>query len=142
MNEKLRKKIIFACLALAIIWGFNNIDFGREKLPEEPTRTSGPEIQNQPQAESVSRQAFEERELQDWGQDPFRTKITARRAKPSGQWVVSGILYNKTSPLAYINAQPVKVGDTVDNARVVTIDKDFVTLEYEGNKQKIYVLEG
>ena len=142
MNDKLRKKIVYACLALAVIWGFYNIDFNDESVPEEQTRAAGAVLKSNPVLETVTPEELAAKENLDWGQDPFRTKVYSRRAKPAGQWVVSGILYNKTSPLAYINAQPVRKGDTVDNARVIDIEKDYVTLEYGGSKQKIYVLEG
>ena len=142
MNENLRRKIVYACLILAVVWGVYNIDFKKDTAPIEQTQTSRSEINRTQDTESLSTSAIEEKKLLDWGQDPFRTKTTIRRTKPAGQWVLSGILYNKTSPLAYINAQPVRVGDTVDRAKVIEIEKDFVTLEYGGNKQKIFVLEG
>jgi len=142
MSEKLRRKIVYTCLVLAVIWGVYNIEFEEDTAPEAQTQTSGTEIKKPQETESISFKAIEEKKSLSWGQDPFRTKITTSRSQPAGQWVLSGILYNKTSPLAYINAQPVRVGDTVDKAKVIKIEKDFITLEYRGNKQKIFVLEG
>ena len=125
MSEKLRRKVVYACLVLAVIWGVYNIEFEEDTAPEAQAQTSGAEIIKPQETESVSLKAIEEKKTLAWGQDPFRTTITTRRSQSAGQWVLSGILYNKTAPLAYINAQPVRVGDTVDRAKVIKIEKDF-----------------
>lgn len=46
-----------------------------------------------------------------------------------------GIFYSPTRPSALINGKPVFVGNVVSGARVVTIERDSVTVEFEGERR-------
>ncbi|MEW6303340.1 MAG: hypothetical protein AB1705_07715 [Verrucomicrobiota bacterium] len=45
---------------------------------------------------------------------------------------VQGIFYSKTRPTALINGKPVFIGDKVDGAKIIRIERDTVTVEFEG----------
>ncbi len=47
---------------------------------------------------------------------------------------LQGIFYRPANPSAVINAKVVYVGDKVEQARVLAIEKDEVTIEYKGQK--------
>jgi hypothetical protein len=44
--------------------------------------------------------------------------------------------------MAFLNDRTVGVGDTVDEARVVAIDRETVTLEYRGRRIVLTVSKG
>jgi len=142
MNEKTRKKIVFAVLIIAVIWGYFNYE-----RPEKPVVNPTPSkitraAADSPQKTTLAGDLIEEKNTAAWGSDPFRIKNGKQVTRQGGNWVVTGILYHEITPLAYINRTPVCVGDTIDNARVKKIEKNYVTLQYNGQEVKIYFAEG
>lgn len=146
MKESTRKKAVYVVSALALIWALANMDNSENITPEIP-EAARPEIASKvlPSADKLVINVVEKQKLA-WGTDPFRhkkapnVKPTSRATKPV--WKLGGILYNSTSPVAYINKKAIRVGDIVNNARVVAIDKKSVTLELEGNRFTIKVTRG
>jgi hypothetical protein len=57
-------------------------------------------------------------------------------------WSLTGIIDNGSTPLAFINGKMVKVGDLVDQARVVKIEKHKVTLSHNGTEIFLRVNKG
>ncbi|MCK9572331.1 MAG: general secretion pathway protein GspB [Candidatus Omnitrophica bacterium] len=47
---------------------------------------------------------------------------------------VNGLVWGSDSPLAIINGQVCKVGDTIENARIESIDKNGVVIEFDWRK--------
>lgn len=146
MKESTRKKAVYVVSALALTWALANMDNSENITPEIP-EAARPEIASKvlPSANKLVINVVEKQKLA-WGTDPFRhkkapnVKPTSRATKPV--WKLGGILYNSTSPVAYINKKAIRVGDIVNNARVVAIDKKSVTLELEGNRFTIKVTRG
>lgn len=141
MSEILRKKVLYGVLALAIVWGAYNFDFGgTERKPDNVPQATA-EIS--PSAVTDAREQIDVAEYLDraWGPDPFRTEShTVPRAKESRpSWELSGIVYHPSRPLAVINKKTVTVGDTVDRATVVGIDRREVTIRFEGRNVTLRV---
>jgi hypothetical protein len=82
-----------------------------------------------------------------WGKDPFRAPARVRKtgpvaAAPQKEWIVAGILYNPSKPMAYVNGRAVGVGDVVEGAEIVSIERKQVTLIYRGNQFTVAVNKG
>ncbi len=142
MNEKTRKKIVFAALIIAVIWGYFNYEHPEKPVANPTLLKVTPTATGSPHKTSLAGDLIEEKNAAAWGNDPFRIKNGKQVTRQGGNWVVTGILYHETTPLAYINRTPVRVGDTIDNARVQKIEKNYVTLQYNGQEVKIYFAEG
>jgi type II secretory pathway component PulC len=88
----------------------------------------------------------EQQAKEPWGADPFRVK--ARSGKKNGKarkkprWQLSGILYNNQHPVAIINKRQVRTGETINDAKVLKIDKKAVTLEHNGKQMTLTVTKG
>ena len=150
MNEQLRKKLIFVALGLAIVWAAFNV--GSKKsvaptnsqattiLPLSPVTAGSASAKVAPTIDTLALIAA------DWGDDPFHGTMTRSsrnyRSTPVLSWKLTGIMYSHNQPLAYINHKMVKIGDLVDNARVVTIDRDTVTLEHNNRTITLTVSRG
>jgi hypothetical protein len=140
MTEARRKKIVYAALVLAIIYGTYNFTVGRKPLQVTPPATIKPIS-----ADSLALLARDSLDISDisaapWGRDPFGTRRIS--AAPTRLWELKGIVYSETAPLAYINGHRVGINQRVDGARVVRIDRKKVTLEFNGRSFDIYVIEG
>ncbi|MCX6830026.1 MAG: hypothetical protein NT002_12215 [candidate division Zixibacteria bacterium] len=134
MNPKKRKYIIYTLFALAVIYGLTNL------------RSNNPEtnMSSQPAPVAADRAAIVPPSNQidiarynslPWGNDPFvRGTIAAGPADiPTGPiWELGGILYDDINPAAIINSRIVRVGQSIDGARVLRINKKMVTLEKDG----------
>lgn len=59
---------------------------------------------------------------------------TAQRAAAQPGWVLQSILVAPDRRVAVINGRSVRVGETVDGARVVGIDADRATLDAQGRR--------
>jgi thioredoxin-related protein len=55
-----------------------------------------------------------------------------RPQNPGGEPKLQGIVYSSSHPTAMINGSICEVGDTVKGARVIKIERETVTVEYEG----------
>lgn len=152
MSESTRKKVIFGILLIAIIWGYNNLkSTPKNNVPDKRsnvTATTAPAVGQaaKPTPAVPKLVNIEKKALEPWGEDPFRVEKNTRRVSTKSpqtqKWQLSGILYNSQTPVAIINNQQVKTGDTVDNARVLKIDRKAVMLEHNGTKMTITVTKG
>ncbi len=149
MSESTRKKVIAAVMVLAILWGYQSLKPGAETKPESDrpvvaaVQAAAPKPRS---AEPPKLVNIEQKVKEPWGNDPFRVVHDARKVdkRPlrARLWQLSGILYNERAPAAVINKQQVRVGDTVDDARVLEIKKKSVTLEHKGKQMTITVTKG
>lgn len=149
MSESTRKKVIGAVMVLAIIWGYYNLKPGSkpntqiERPIAAAVQTAAPKPRS---AEPPKLVNVEQKTQEAWGSDPFRVVSSPRksveRPHQARRWLLSGILYNEQSPTAIINKQQVKIGDTVDEARVLEINKKSVRLEHNGKEMTITVTKG
>jgi len=137
MSESVRKKIVFAALPLAIIWAVFNLPV-RKPVSPSGTAPSTPQVTapTQPGRPDPRLIDIEGEQAEPWGADPFRCDTYRSNAKPGTttrpEWVLGGIIYSQNDPLAFINNQTVQVGDQVDNATVIAIDKRSVIIECRG----------
>jgi hypothetical protein len=148
MNEKARKKIIFAILPLAVLWAAFNIPSEKEQpATGQPTAEMATEIPDvtliPPGAGLIN---VKDRASQPWGADPFRSNLyqsTADGLAPLPlEWTLKGIVYTEDNPLAFINRKSVRVGDIVNEAEVIAINKKSVILEYDGQEITLAVNKG
>jgi hypothetical protein len=145
MNDNLRKKVVFAILPLAIFWAVFNYP-SKETSPQPPIAAATisaktPQVAPSVQATVRSTPAVdvEARRRQPWGDDPFRSPghFSPRQSGGNDEstslaWALAGIVYSDQSPIALVNSHMVGVGDKVGSATVVAIDRESVTLEYQG----------
>jgi len=134
MNEATRKKILYVVLALAVVWGVTNIDRGTGKTKSKAAQsvaTPKPALSAKTGLESIN---IDEHLARPWGIDPFRIKhqAPAQRQAKQMNWILTGIVYNSSAPLAFINKKTVGIGDTIDGAKVVKIEKKQVSLQHDG----------
>ncbi len=144
MNEKRRKKIVYCILVVAVMWGaYNFPSEHRKKADVEVPETIQPQspISTAPPAGKMIN--VEQMVRAAWGADPFRARKSAGTAPVSApKWCLSGIVYNSRTPLAIINNRPVRAGDVVNNATVVSIKAKTVTLEHNGTRLTLTVSKG
>ena len=146
MSESTRKKILYTALVGAIIWGVYNF------VPESQINTAAttkPVVSRQtpPSATSASFATIDktinvaDMKLKEWGSDPFRArnKKTADKKAPKKVWKLSGIVFNDFNPLAIINGKSIGVGDMIEGAKVVKIERKKVVIEYAGNSISLRV---
>ena len=146
MNEQKRKKIIYGALILAIIYGtynfwpsdsqVNNTEKPKTIKPLTETNEIRPSGDNFIDVDSLKNIP--------WGADPFRSKtaVTAPAKASNINWVLTGIIFNKANPLAIINKKTVGIGDIIDRATVIAINRKDVTLEHNGKTYTLAVTKG
>ena len=66
-----------------------------------------------------------------------RPETTGVVAGPPPTLSVQGLIWGGNIPQAIVNNKVVKVGDTIDGAKVVTIEKDGVGIFYNGSEFKV-----
>jgi len=71
---------------------------------------------------------------------PVKTKEKSLPIQPP-KLVLKGIAWDKTEPLALINGQVVKEGNTIGGARILKIDFDRVVVRYRGKKFTFTLME-
>ena len=141
MTEKTRKSIVYLALVAAVGWGAYNFLGKRSTVEITAPETIQPASTQAAQTGAGDHPDILADSDRPWGSDPFRTRRTAPgRSGPS--WVLTGIVYNSTSPLAYINRKAVREGESVDNATVMKIERKSVTLKYQGSEFTIRVSRG
>lgn len=74
-------------------------------------------------------------------QDPMRPPnfSEAKTSASSPEWKVAEILIADERRIAIINDKPVKPGDRINGAKVVSIDTSYVTLSYKNKIFKRYL---
>ncbi len=151
MNERLRKGLVFSTLPIALIWAYFNL-FGKKPAV---TPTSDPAlatvaplsapISSAPASDSATVARLK---AQPWGNDPFRGRpahvstataatVSTQPTKTGGDnlsFVLSGIMFNTQNPIAYVNGRPVKVGQTINSAKVISIERKSVVLDLNGRR--------
>jgi type II secretory pathway component PulC len=145
MSDSLRKKIVFATLPLAILWAVFNYPSRKTNsqpaLVEPTASTETPVIASSEPTPANSRPTInvEAKRLEPWGDDPFRPvdqytrpRVGNHSESTSLAWALAGIIYSDKSPIALVNSHMVGVGDKIDSATVVSIDRESITLEYQG----------
>lgn len=158
MTEARRKKVMYGILVVAVIWGGWN--FSRPRTVSLPVADQS--IVAAVTAESTSVRPIptdlDLKRADAWGRDPFRSSSYRAKAVPVASsssvvaaepsnaprngWSLTGVIDNGTTPLAFINGKMVKVGDLVDQAKVVKIEKHKVTLSHNGNQFSLQVNKG
>ncbi|MEW5994914.1 MAG: hypothetical protein AB1744_11035 [Candidatus Zixiibacteriota bacterium] len=144
MTAQTRKKLVYLALAAAIIWGaYNNPFGGRTKRRIVEPEAAVDTVTAVPTAVHQQQIPVKEMTAKPWGADPFRpilkTQATAAR---TAEWRLTGILYHGETPLAIINGRPVRSGEVVDNARVVEIRRQSVTIDHKGSIVTLTVTKG
>jgi len=149
MNEKLRKALVYSLFGASIIWGVCNIFDNKKETATELPQTIQPDSSEALPLTGRTVINVEARRGDRWGSDPFqawRRKRTGTADTDENQqsagWVLTGIMYIPDNPLAYINWKSVRVGDMVDGARVISIDRKAVTLEQNGSRFTISISKG
>jgi len=145
MNKSLRKKIVFASLPLAIIWVVFNYP-SKKTTSQPPAPEATVSVETPLRAYNVQTPAgpiptidLRAGRKEPWGDDPFRSlghrsrrQAGANDESTSLAWALAGIIYSDQSPIALVNSHMVGIGDKVGSATVVAIDRESVTLEYQG----------
>jgi hypothetical protein len=140
MSESLRKKIVFATLPLAIVWALFNLLSQPEQSPQpESAQATPPPMAGIQHAKPSPIHIDVEQKLgESWGTDPFRSyrykNVANNNSRQGRKWVLGGIIYNNSAPIAFVNKKTVRVGDRLGEATVVAIDKKSVILEYRGRR--------
>ena len=153
MNERHRKMLIFAALPVALVWGYYDLIVKPKAVATPPSSIDTPSA-SAPAASVAQSDSLSSRiaaiKSESWGSDPFR--MGTRRIVPSYTapepkrndivWQLNGIIFNENTPFAYINGRSVKVGDIVNTAKVVAIDRKTVTLEVNGGRLTLTLRKG
>lgn len=146
MNERTRKMLIYLLFVVAVIWGIYSFPESKEQPVSEQVPVAVPASTPASAITTTATINVEEKKAETWGKDPFhsprKVRNSIRRTASPRQWNLSGILYNQELPLAYINGKAVKAGDTIDNAKVIDIDRKKVTLEYRGDRFTVSMKKG
>ncbi|MCK4606254.1 MAG: hypothetical protein KAU35_03045 [candidate division Zixibacteria bacterium] len=152
MSENTRKKVVYACFVIAVIYGSYNLLMGDdqpqmiEERQQQATNVSAAIHPAVPSPSSPELIVTDDMISAPWGADPFRDRVTPETAlspRPNDLvWVLDGIVYSDRSPMAIINKQMVRSGDTVDKARVIAIGRKTATLEHKGKQFTLTVSKG
>lgn len=136
MNEKLRKKIVYAVFVLACVWAYFSFSGDKTSL-RQPSRTiqstsiqpaSRPDVQPPTIKRDSLIIAYKNR---PWGKNPFYHSYQADESKEKAADIrlhLLGIIYKTTGGHALINNRVVGEGDEVEGYRVVQIARDSVVL--------------
>lgn len=145
MNEKFRKGLVFASLGFALIYGAANLIPSKEDRSKQLSLSEVTQLEaNRITPEAGSLINADSMASLSWGSDPFRGRQKESSVKTNGRksgigWHLSGILYSGNNPAAIINKKMVRIGDVVDKAKVIKIERKQVTLEYKGRRQTLSV---
>lgn len=145
MSESTRKKIVYAALVTAIIWGVYNFVPVTKSGTVVSSKTNVTQMAPEPKTASLTRIGktinVADMKQKGWGTDPFRAgkKSRAKIKAPKKVWKLSGIVFNETKPLAIINGKSVGVGDMIGDAKVIKIEREKVVIEYAGNSINLRV---
>ena len=149
MTEKTRKMLVFATLPIAVVWAVFNFPTKKQapvvsQPPVAPAALKAPAVPKAPVNAGLI--DVEQMESEPWGSDPFHTNyagsaVPDRPAAPQ-EWTLKGIVYAKDNPLAFINRQSVRVGDIVNDAEVVKINKNSVIIKHNDREITLTVNKG
>lgn len=68
---------------------------------------------------------------------PAEEQAVSAEKMPLPTLTVQGVIWGGIMPQAIINNKVVKTGDTIDEARIISIDKEGVTVFFQGRQVKI-----
>ncbi len=90
-----------------------------------------------PAQESASSRQIQRQEAHrlEWRRDPFTRAVSV---ESQGGMTLSGILWDADQPMAILNGQIVRVGETIEGYRVLEIAKDHVTVTDGTQVQQLY----
>ncbi len=148
MNGRTRKIIIFSTLPIALIWAYFTLSAKKTVVTpaSDPALTTVAPLSAPAQPAQIADTALISRiKSQSWGSDPFRgrtvyhaseTKSAPVAVKSDNQlsFVLSGIMFSAQNPVAYLNGRAVTVGQKVNSATVVSIERRAVILELGGRR--------
>ena len=146
MKANTRKMIVYGVSALAVLWAITNMS-GKGKgntqtdiQPISEQSIAGSAVTHVPE-KLIDIELYENTE---WGSDPFRSPVKTRtkQVQQTRNWVLSGIVFSPDQPMAIINKSTVGIGDMVDQAKVITIERKRVTLDYRGSQITLTVTKG
>ncbi len=148
MSES-KRRIYMSIVAFSIaIWAFNNFQ-GRGKVVAESLQKPLMEKQLKVAQKAIPLDFTFVKE-KPWGADPFYRRIanvsptsTSRtELTMENTYELKAIIFNSTSPSAFLNGRVVKTGDFVDGAKIIKISKRAVTLEVDGREVMVTVKRG
>ena len=144
MTDQTRKRLVYLTLPVAITWAAFNFPAGKNKpVAVENSSTIAPISTTTTARPAYDFINIDEQTATTWGADPFRRRVQSSvRTRHVQTWRLSGIVFGRRQPSAIINNRPVHTGDIIDNARVLTIDANSVTLEHNGSKLTLTVSKG
>lgn len=151
MTERTRQKVIAGVMIASLIWaGVNYNSDTKKEQPVEQAKTIQPLDASKVKSTQhiLSKNITDEYSKKSWGRSPFVSTYsltqsgTTAFAPETVGWNLSGIMFNKTSPVAVINKRPVKVGEIVDRAEVLAIEKDEVIIKIDDKQIKLKVSKG
>ncbi len=135
MNETWRKRIIFGLLVVTVIWGYFALIAPQDKTtpvtPPEATATAPAQLATMSKPE-ISDSLMAIYRLSIWGDDPFYrdpTPTTTVSTENVPTLHLLGILYRQTGAQVLINGRIAGEGDIVDGYRIVSINRENVTLQ-------------
>jgi hypothetical protein len=134
MSETWRKRIIFGVLVVTAIWGYFALVAPRDKtLPAAPPETAmAPAPSTAFGKPEITDSLISAYRISAWGGDPFYrnpVQTTSGAVNRAPALRLLGILYRQTGAKVLINGRIVGEGEIVDGYRVVSIDRENVTLQ-------------
>lgn len=155
MTEPGRKKLMYGVLVAAVIFGVYNFAQPRKKLASPADSFSAQASTTSPVAAPEKSINVAEKQAEPWGRDPFRSgstpapavtrprvKVMSNPSVPQPVWHLTGIMFNKRQPMAFINGRMVGIGDEIDQAKVSRIEQSKVTIIYNGSPIDLLVTKG
>ena len=150
MTEQNRKKIVYIIFILAIIYGAVNLYPNKDDKQNKANSGNTAQLEN---AQNIITQYALKNKLdtlsiqnKKWGIDPFHAlnqKISQKTYfRNNTQLILSGIIYNDYNPVAIINKKSLRVGDKVENAKIIKINKKDVILEENGKNVTLTISKG
>ncbi|RKX21377.1 MAG: hypothetical protein DRP35_04405 [Candidatus Zixiibacteriota bacterium] len=150
MTEKNRKIIVYIIFVLAIIYGTINLYPNKDNKKQIHNQNNAAQLENSKNI--ISQYALKNKldtlsiQNKKWGADPFHAlnkKISKKTFfRNNTQLVLSGIIYNDDNPVAIINKKSLRVGDKIENAKIIQINKKDVILEENGKNVTLIINKG
>jgi len=132
-------------MALFLIFAFFDLcpaeDLSQTVIAEDEPVLDGQEAPDKQEAVVLKPKiTYEASDLRD----PFKkySEIDISQPQESGAPVlpamtVSGIIWGTAIPQAIINDKVVKTGDTIDEVKIININKDFISVVFSGRQYKL-----
>lgn len=146
-REKLLLLILLPIFAIGLIYNF--VIKGKGKQPES---AKPQEVQESREVKAMDTAGISLRKVEYTAYkhaDPLKNQLKvyiasiAPRVRDVGQRIIetvidppelsiSGLIWNSDRPQAIINGRVVSVGDEIDGARLLSVNKEGITIEYKG----------